>query len=306
MDNSNPPRTGGQPRTVRGAQSRTRPDGRGPLGRGCAAPSRRTSWAGPASRAPGLAVLRTLLDDFCWGKPVCWPGNARIASAAGLSVSTVKRCPPRPGGPRHHPHRRRRRSPPHRPRRPSPRRPRSSMGRATAGDGPSRPPGSGRPAPRLILTGRGSDWPRSVDSFNRRGRNSPRPPSGGGGDFPRGIERSNEPDARRASRMPSPHRSPLPPAPPRRRAFADWSSAPADDPVIAAELARRAEARRSAAAMPTAAELLDAVLGIAGTPQDGRGEAGEPAEVSAVEAAPAGAVRGVGAGRGRRSWSNAR
>jgi hypothetical protein len=43
----------------------------------------------------------------------------------------------------------------------------------------------------------------------------------------------------------------------------DLAGAPADDPVIAAELARRACAREAAAAVPSRDEVLAAVLGVA-------------------------------------------
>jgi hypothetical protein len=46
----------------------------------------------PGMRGSRLAVLRVLLDSFAWGKPSCYPSNAKIAKSAGLSVSTVKRC----------------------------------------------------------------------------------------------------------------------------------------------------------------------------------------------------------------------
>jgi hypothetical protein len=46
----------------------------------------------------------------------------------------------------------------------------------------------------------------------------------------------------------------------RRADLVDWSSAPTDDPIIAAELARRAEVRQAAAPGPTMAEILAAFL----------------------------------------------
>jgi hypothetical protein len=60
----------------------------------------------------------------------------------------------------------------------------------------------------------------------------------------------------------------------------DWSSAPVDDPIIAAELARRTAAQQSTAPGPTMAEILEAVLSPVGPRRD------ETAEVVAV---PAGA-----------------
>jgi hypothetical protein len=58
----------------------------------------------------------------------------------------------------------------------------------------------------------------------------------------------------------------------------DWSSAPLDDPIIAAEVARRAAAQQAAAPAPTMAEILTAVL----APWEPRQEA--TAEVVAVPA----------------------
>src|SRR5205823_4339604 len=67
--------------------------------------------------------------------------------------------------------------------------------------------------------------------------------------------------------------SPSAPPPPRpmgarRAGLVDWSSAPSDDPIIAAELARCAAARQAAAPALTMAEVLAAVLSPPAPSQD--------------------------------------
>src|SRR5262249_52711007 len=60
---------------------------------------------------------------------------------------------------------------------------------------------------------------------------------------------------------PSPSAPPPPrPAGERRAGLVDWSSAPSGDPIIAAELARRAAAQQAPAPALTTAEILAAVL----------------------------------------------
>jgi hypothetical protein len=47
---------------------------------------------------------------------------------------------------------------------------------------------------------------------------------------------------------------------PRHRGLVDWSTAPADDPIIAAELARRAGTQQAGEPAPSTTEVLEAVL----------------------------------------------
>src|SRR5262245_7395802 len=84
--------SGVNPGPDRGAPPRSRSIDRQPL-RGSA----RRAFERDLLRRPGLkgsrrALLLVLLSEFAWGKADCYPGKARLAAAAGLSPSTVKRA----------------------------------------------------------------------------------------------------------------------------------------------------------------------------------------------------------------------
>ena len=92
MNNLTPRDFGVNPRTDRGAPSRSRSLDREPL-RG---PARR-AFERALLRRPGLKgsrrlLLQVLLLDYAWGKADCYPGNETLADATGLSLSTVKRA----------------------------------------------------------------------------------------------------------------------------------------------------------------------------------------------------------------------
>jgi hypothetical protein len=68
----------------------------------------------------------------------------------------------------------------------------------------------------------------------------------------------------------------------------DWSSAPRDDPIIAAELARRAAAQQAAAPGPTMAEILAAVLPPVEPRQDATAEVVDVPAVAEGQPTPSG------------------
>jgi hypothetical protein len=286
--------SGVNPGPDRGAPSRSRSLDREPL-RG---PARR-AFERELLRRPGLKgsrrlLLQVLLIDYAWGKADCYPGNETLAAATGLSLSTVKRAlhdlertgiiriaeDDRLASRRRivilgHPHARQV----------------LDDLAATAAGTPAPPRGAGSKRP-----GRGAQIepaeglklnPESVESLsidretppNPRGgpeeislggsnerTNSPLPaesgqPAPGSTPAPVGPDLRAEVPTLASGSRPSPS-APPPPCPPgaRRTGLVDWSSAPSDDPIIAAELARRATARQAPAPALTTAEILAAVL----------------------------------------------
>src|SRR5262249_45217172 len=84
--------SGVNPGPDRGAPARSRSIDREPL-QGTA----RRAFERELLRRPGLKgsrrfLLQVLLIEFAWGKADCYPGNQRLATATGLSLSTVKRA----------------------------------------------------------------------------------------------------------------------------------------------------------------------------------------------------------------------
>jgi hypothetical protein len=277
MDNLTRRDSGVNPGPDRGAQTRSRSIDREPL-RGIARRAfERELLSWPGLKGSRRFLLQVLLTEFAWGKADCYPSNQTLATATGLSTSTVKRALQdlvRMGLIRivedirlrsrrrivflDHPHAQR-------------------ILNELAG---------GIPAAPVVRRSRGSKWPgrgvqidpaegfkltpESVESLRIEVETSP-DPQGGTGEI--SLARSNgrtdslPADGQRTTPAPpaEPPVTPLPPRPPgsisgSRRPGLDWSSAPTDDPIVAAELARRAQARQAAEPAPTAAEVLEAVL----------------------------------------------
>jgi Helix-turn-helix domain len=294
--------SGVNPGPDRGAPSRTRSLDREPL-RGLA----RRAFERGLLRRPGLKgsrrfLLQVLLIDYAWGKADCYPGNETLAAATGLSISTIKRAlhdleqmgiirlveDLRLASRRRivfvdHPHAQQ-----------------VLDGLAAAAAGTPSPPrdtGSKRPGRGVqIEPAEGFNLtPESVRSLSSQDETPPNPQGGleeislggsnGRTDSPLMAESGQptpgstpapvEPDlhaevpTEASEACPSPFVPPPPrPVGARRAGLVDWSSAPSDDPVIAAELARRAAARQAAAPAPTMAEILAAVLSPSEPSQD--------------------------------------
>jgi hypothetical protein len=286
--------SGVNPRPDRGAQSRSRSLDWEPL-RGVA----RRAFERELLRRPGLKgsrrfLLQVLLLEYAWGKADCYPGNETLAAATGLSTSTVKRAlhdlehmgiirlveDDRLASRRRiiilgHPHAQQ-----------------VLDGLAAAAAGPPSPPrntGSKRPD-RGVQIEPAEGFKLTPESAKSLSPQEETPPNPQGGSEEISLGGSNErtdsplpaesgqptpgsppalvgPDLR--AEIPTvasearPSSSPVPPPRPvgsRRSGRVDWSSVPSDDPIIAAELARRAAARQTTAPAPTMTEILDAVL----------------------------------------------
>jgi hypothetical protein len=286
--------SGVNPGPDRGAQSRSRSLDREPL-RGLARRAfERALLRRPSLKGSRRLLLQVLLLDYAWGKADCYPSNETLSAATGLSLSTVKRAlhdlermgiirlveDGRLASRRRivfvdHPHARQ-----------------VVDGLAAAAAGPPSPPRNTRskrpdrgvqfePAEGFNLT------PESVESLSAESETPPNPqgepeeislggsnertdsplpaesgqPMPGSPPAPVGSElRAEVPTVASEAR---PSSSPAPPPRPlgaRRIGRVDWSAAPSDDPIIAAELARRAAARQTAAPVLTMAKILDAVL----------------------------------------------
>jgi hypothetical protein len=258
----------GRPRT-------SRPDPAGRLeGR------ERREWEASVLGTPGLKgsrmlVLRTLLDEFAWGKCWCFPGNELLARKCGLGTATVNRAlrdlaalgvirlvaakgrrriivfPSHPAAAAY------------------------LAGLGIPGEVPASAEGKA-PSEAKVPADRGDEAPdrddqpagqsdRPADHFDRRsvlvnpGSEAHQEPARG--EIPRGP---NEPT-----------RGGEPPKPRRLRGIPDLACAPADDPVIAGELARRARAQGAAPA-PSREEIIASALGAAPAAQDGPGDASTP------------------------------
>jgi hypothetical protein len=346
MINLTPRDSGVNPRPDRGAPSRSRSIDREPL-RG---PARR-AFERELLRRPGLKgsrrlLLQVLLLDYAWGKADCYPSNETLAAVTGSSLSTIKRAlhdlehmgiirlveDLRLASRRRivllgHPH--------------------AQLVlddlavAAAETPAPPRDTGSKRP-------GRGVQFepaegfnltPESVESLTIEIETSPNPQGGpgaislGGSNGRTDILLPAEPGQPMLESTPAPVEAarraavptvaaearPWPSAPPpprpasaRRAGLVDWSSAPMDDPIIAAELARRAAARQAPAPALTTAEILTAVLAppqpCQGTPAAAAGipagpdsppppdDAPEPAPVPAADAEVIRALSQLGPG----------
>jgi hypothetical protein len=239
-------------------------------------------FATPGLKGSRLHLARVLLEEFCWGKCYCFPGDELLAKKCGLGTATIGRCLRDLVGLgviRIVKDRGRRRivfpSHPHAAAFLAGLEPASEPAEAPAPIVPEpvaepadHPVG---PADHRVAAADQTEGPihqndgRSVLVEARdEAHHKPAPPCAREGEPEGSLSDPNEPTNGESPRsMPAPMPRPAGMMSRRLAGIPDLAGAPVDDPVIAAELGRRACARKSAVAIPSRDEVLAAVLGAA-------------------------------------------